>query len=331
MKALAVKGMGGLGDAIHQRALVRAWLRDGYSQILMQTSHPELYWDFRESGQVRCTPLRPSLRTQRKNEQSACFDGNEPPASDVRVWYTPECIKRHNSLLKAMADYVKVQGATDIGLPIHPNWQTRAIDLVDRLKITKPLLIYRPPVLRREWLGPARNPDPLAMLELLNAVRESFYVISIADLVPNVEWIDGPDPVADASFHAGELHFTTLAALMARPGTVVMSPPGFALCMGRAVGAWTCGVFGSFELPGWWEFGTPKPERLITFAPARKIPDEELWKKELHCDKSIDLPAAIVRFKEFCAAARCDAGGLSDPVRMAEPANEPPAPSVPVA
>ncbi len=303
----SVKGMGGLGDAIHQRALIRRWLDLGFGPIELATSHPEIYWDFRQSRQVHCIPLNCPLRTQAKNERRAEFDAGLPNHIPTRtIWYTPDRIKREGSLLKAMAGYSDCEGANDISLPIHPDWSVASDRAISRSD--KPLLIVRPAVLRREWNGPARNPDPEVLRALVDAVRDRFYVISIADLVHQTEWIDGISPSADATFHAGELHFTTISALMARAGSVVVSPPGFGMAMGRAVGAWTCGVFGSFELPEWWNFGTPKPDQLMTVGPIRTIPDEELWRKELDCDKRVDIPSAVGRFKLFCATASLQFG-----------------------
>lgn len=324
MPELFVKGMGGMGDAIHQRALIRRWLEAGYGPIWIKTSHPELLWDFRQAAKVKCVPLHPPLRTQAKNERTAVYDARNYPAgheAEQVVWYTPGCIKRHGSLLKAMAEYAKCEGAHDISLPIHLDWKEAADAIIERLNPGKPLLVVRPPVLRHEWNGPARNPDPAAVRALVDSVGNDFYVISVADLVPGVEWIDGEAPYADVRFHAGELHFTTIAALMARPGSVVISPPGFGMVMGRAVGAWTCGAFGSFELPAWWEFGTPQPDRFMTIAPIREIPDEELWRKELDCDKTIDVSAAIDRFKAFTAAAVEEYGRFPGGVRLAATAS----------
>lgn len=303
MQPLAVRGMPGLGDAVHQRALIRAWLKSGYRPIWLQTSYPDIYWDFRACGDVRCVPLGSRLRSACKSEREAQYDAERLPEDTERrrVWIKPGVLQRVGSLIKAMAEEAGVTGTADIRLPIAPAWHAEASAVLDRLGTERPLLIYRPPVVRREWPNPARNPDPLAMHELLNAVRERFCVISVADL--DGERIDGPTPVADATFHAGELHYTTIAALMARRGTVVLSPPGFALCMGRAVGAWTCGVFGGFELASWWWHGTPAPDRFIVVEPMAQLAESQVWNKSCTVDKRIDTRGACERFRMFCNEA----------------------------
>ncbi len=97
-------------------------------------------------------------------------------------------------------------------------------------------MVYRPLVERTEWNGcAARNPDHSAYAALFASIRDQFHVVSIADLVPNVEWISGARVEADQKFHAGELEFEALAGLFSIASLVFCSP-GFAVILAQTVG-----------------------------------------------------------------------------------------------
>ena len=77
----------------------------------------------------------------------------------------------------------------------------------------KPIMVYRPVVLRPEWNGINRNPDPKAYSAIFKAVRDGFFVVSIGDFAPDREWIVRPEEDADLKLHKGELTFEDMAAL----------------------------------------------------------------------------------------------------------------------
>ena len=65
-------------------------------------------------------------------------------------------------------------------------------------------MVLRPLVERTEWRGcAARNPDPVAYAALYNSIRDRFFVVSLADLVPGVEEMV-TDLDADICLHKGE-------------------------------------------------------------------------------------------------------------------------------
>jgi hypothetical protein len=76
----------------------------------------------------------------------------------------------------------------DFRLPIPDAWIVKVGDLtadyVRPSAANKPVMVLRPLVERTEWRGCAsRNPDPVAYAELYNRIRDSFFVVSLADLV----------------------------------------------------------------------------------------------------------------------------------------------------
>src|SRR3546814_20394397 len=81
----------------------------------------------------------------------------------------------------------------------------------------------------------ARNPDHHAYAELFAAIRNQFFVVSIADLQDGAEWIVGNRVNADIQMHRGELDLETNAALTKTEG-MMFSSPGFAVNPAQSVG-----------------------------------------------------------------------------------------------
>src|SRR3546814_19914557 len=97
-------------------------------------------------------------------------------------------------------------------------------------------MIYRPLVERTEWSGcAARNPDHHAYAELFAAIRNQFFVVSIADLQDVAEWILGNRVNADIQLHRGELGRAPNAPLTQTPGLMISSP-GFVVILALSVG-----------------------------------------------------------------------------------------------
>src|SRR3546814_13430638 len=70
-----------------------------------------------------------------------------------------------------------------IYVPIPENWKEKADAWLRKWNPDRPLMIYRPLVERTEWSGcAARNPSHHAYAELFAAIRNQFFVVSIADL-----------------------------------------------------------------------------------------------------------------------------------------------------
>lgn len=287
-------GMMGIGDSIHERAIVRAlMLRD---RVTLETSWPCLWHDL-VGPRLTIVPRRSGMRTQAKSEarEAGLFTGRQLSGPGLRVWYSHDQIRATGSFLAAMALNCGVKVApADFRLPIADAWAESARGWIDRWQPDRPLMIYRPLVERAEWVGGAqRNPDHAAYAELVRSVRARYFVVSVADLAPKLEWQAGIDILPDATCHAAELDIGTLAALTARAGLMFCSP-GFALVLVQAVGTPLVAVFGGHESARFYDHGDPRNLLISPIAPC------ECFNKAHNCDKRIDMPRALAALKGFC-------------------------------
>jgi hypothetical protein len=292
-----VTGMHGLGDNLHERAIVRKLLlRDS---VQLETPWPSVFHDL-VGPRLRLVHKISGLRTQAKNarrEASKYQSLRSSRAPAMRIWYTHDQIRTHGTFLAAMAANSGLSVSVhDIALPIAERWQAKAQHWLDKWKPARPLMLYRPLVERTEWNGcAARNPDHRAYAELARSVRERFFVVSIADLEPGKEWVVGEDIKADVECHRGELEFEVLAALAARAGVVFCSP-GFAVILAQAVSAPLVAVFGGHEASRFYDHGLANN---LLISPMRPC---DCFSKEHACDKRIDMARALDALASFAGA-----------------------------
>lgn len=246
IKMLSMQGM---GDNLHQRALVRRLMEQNV--VYLDTPWPSIYHDLVGPRLHLVPPVATTLRTQAKNvaREASKYDTMKAPRQVrlVRTWYTGEEVKRQGSVLGAMAKNSGITGELDFRLPVPQGWLDTIDAYIRMWAPTKPIMVVRPLVERTEWGGCAsRNPDAGAYYSLFRQLCDRFFVISVADLVPHKEWLVAPLLVADIELHRGELPFELLAALMKRAALVYCSP-GFAVPLAQAVGTPVVCVFGGFE------------------------------------------------------------------------------------
>ena len=297
--SLLVHGMHGLGDNIHQRAIIRALLKRDF-HIALETSWPCVYHDL-AGPDLRFIRKPVALRAQLKNgaRETAKFSAPILPHHSVRaaqITYRTSDIPKTPSgtVLESMFASAGIRedyADADFRLPIPPEWAAPTIET------TKPIMIYRPLVVRPEWRGSGiRNADPDHYAELVAMVRDSFFVVSIADLEPNREWVVGPQLIADASYNHGELSFESMAALVAK-AALMFTSNGFPAILGPAVGVPTISVQGGFEPAAWLADGVKYSPYLgidtlvpcVCGAAHCRIP----------CTKKLDMPRARAAVAEF--------------------------------
>jgi hypothetical protein len=284
---LLVVGMDGLGDSIHQRAVVRELARG--AEVTLQTPWPQLYHDLG----VRLVPAPDTaIRTAARNQAASGALYGEPPAADAArlvIGYSGQEVAQHGSIIEAMAARAGVAPGPFV-LPVP------AAKLVDlKLPKRRPVLVYKPLVARGEWGGyMSRDPDADAYRAVFEAIRGRFFVVSVADLVPGSEWLAGESVEADLSLHAGELGIEALAALFAR-ATLVYSAPGFAPVLAQAVETPAITVFGGYEDARSFSYGA----RSVAWLPIQPATPCACWNHGHACDKSIDIPAAIAAAGKF--------------------------------
>lgn len=294
-----VEGMGGMGDNLHQRAVVRELMRT--HTVYLQTPWPSIYHDL-VGDKLKLVRKPTRLRTQAKNmgRQSALFTG-APTVFErsMSVWYARDDVVSEGSVLGAMCKSAKVT-ERDFSMPVPVEWKTAAANLAqmwdwDSNWNGKPLLLYRPLVARTEWGGcAARNPDYDAYAEIFRAIRGRFFVVSVADLVPRTEWVVGHDVHADLELHQGELTFEALAGLMAM-ASMSYASPGFATILAQAVGTPSICIFGGYENSSSFSGGA----HLAPYLGIDPIKPCSCFQHTHPCQKQIDVPRAIARVTQF--------------------------------
>lgn len=287
---LYIKGMHGLGDNLHQRALIKE-LYERFN-IYLETSWPQIYHDF---PNIKFIAKGTKLRTQLKNQSihRDKFLRHNLLGRNIRylsISYSPQMIRNLGSVLKAMNHITGTQNE-DFSLPVLDEWYDKVRSINTH---GKPILIYRPLVERKEWTGGAnRNPDFNAYYELFKFLNpEKYFVISIADIEPGQEWITSKPIKADLEFHKGEMNFESLAALF-KISNLVYCAPGFSAVLSKAVGTPVITVFGGYENSASFTSGNTPYLGIDTIAPC------QCFSHTHPCVKIIDLIKAKEKIGEF--------------------------------
>lgn len=215
LRTAYVVGMHGLGDSIYQRVLIKALLKM-VREVYLETPWPELYSDL-----TRVFPVKPNspFRTQAKHERS--FKDWRPPREEcdwrIEIQYGPKNLDSGDSI---------IQGMEASGIPIRDD--PLCLDLPARMAKPpiintqgKPLALVRPVTVRSEWANVARNPRPEYIAEITEELRKTHFIVSLADLEEEAEWIVGDEPYADVRLHRGELKVPAMLELMRRADCVV--------------------------------------------------------------------------------------------------------------
>jgi hypothetical protein len=300
---LHIQGMHGMGDCLHQRAIVRQLMQK--HDVALETSWPAMYHDLIASG-LKVTRRPVALRTQTKNamrdsESAAYSPRHALTRSGMRISYHGQQVLATPSrtILEVMCNVTGTSFAdADYRLPVPEVWhQYLNTRFVPKSASEKPWMLYRPLVARPEWRGSmARNADADAYHELFNSIRDRYFVVSVADLEPGKEWIVGPDAKAELSFHAGELVFEAIAAL-AKQSALVFTSSGFAAILGPAVETPTISIIGGYESIGCHNSGS-KFAPYLALGPANGC---TCWTSQCArtCNKAMDMDAARRAVTEF--------------------------------
>lgn len=209
MRPLLVASMGGLGDTIYQRPLIRHLSRS--AEVWLSTPWPELFQDM---------PVRPvrwdllDLRCQRKNmarQPKATWQRPPPDAREVRIHYLLRCLRT------SVVEEMERTAGTKIA-----EWQ---FDLPDFFPPPVPWARYavvRPVSVRREWMNTARNPRSEYVCTAARTLRRMGYrVICVGDLDGEKEILQGSLPEADRYALRGEFRTPELMALIQGAAVVV--------------------------------------------------------------------------------------------------------------
>jgi hypothetical protein len=303
--AVVIDGMYGIGDNLHQRAILRELMKR--EEVWLHTSHWHVYHDLigdRLHLIFKDTRLRAQAKTiARERGLFGVVPAAPASAHHIKLWYKKPAIDHYGTILQAMAGAISEQGhpvdhlkPLDFSLPVPGSWRAPAFDTGG-----KPLLVYRPIVLRREWNSANRNPDPEGYETLYKAAKDGYFVVSIADLQPGEEWIVGPEPEADLKFHGGELTFQSMAALF-KQAAIVFCNAGFAPVLAQAVGTPSICVYGGRESYRTTQRAGAHLAPTLGIDPIQPC---DCHTERHDCgDKKIDLPPALDRVREFAAQWR---------------------------
>ena len=297
---LVIRGFHGMGDCLHMRAVVRQLMQR--HDVWLETSWPCIYDDMIAAG-LKVLRRSVSLRTQTKNanrpSEVVKFSQAAPPGiRSIGVAYNGRSIGSTPSktILETLCagtgcDFT----AADFRMPIPPEWIQSLPSIINRSG--KPLMVYRPLTARPEWAGGAvRNANEAQYAELLAAIRDDFFVVSVADLVPGREWIVGPKFKADVVLHRGELVFEQLAALFSR-ADLVFTSGGFGTLLAMAVETPVVSIIGGYERASWASAGA----RFSPFLGIEPIePCSCGTSCGRYCTKVLDMPVATAKLREFC-------------------------------
>ncbi len=310
---IVIRGHLGFGDCLHQRAILRTLFEQGETDIVLDTFYGAMYHDLIQRG-LRLRPIKghpPRVRERGHfiNRRTEIADG----AVHAKLRYNATSVHEHGSILAAQYACcgLTMPEKPDFSLVVPDEWRGLARERLGR--ITKPLMVYRPLVLNNLFRCEQRLPDVDAYATLYESIRDQFHVVTIANLGDYGEAIVGPGMPADTEFLHGELEYETLVGLFAE-ANLVFSCAGFAPVLAQAVGTPTAIVYGGHE-----GFKTTNSVGAH-LAPSLAIeplnvcechgghytrgPGGELVKpvKDHECDKTLDLPIALTRLKEFTCA-----------------------------
>lgn len=294
---IVIRGMYGMGDCIHQRAVIRTLMDTQREPVVLETFYWSMYDDLVRRG-LRLRPIagvKPRIRDEKQAALNRMRGPIERPKR-FKLSYTREAIHTNGSILAAMYASVglKMPERPDFGLSVPSGWRMAARSVLGDTH-GRPVMVLRPSVLNNLWRSESRAPDHASFSELYQSVRERFFVVSVANLGDHGEAIDGPTLPADLRLEHGELGFEELAGLFAE-ARMVFTPAGFAPVLAQMAGTPVAIVYGGNE-----NFSTTNTvgSHLAPTLAIEPINPCACHLKNHACDKTIDMLPALERLERF--------------------------------
>lgn len=210
MKPLLIETQHGLGDNIYHRAFVKNMTT--MFDVYLKTPFMQVYEDL----PVKFVKQQSSLRTQAKNIARSDYKYHIPPPLTpiIQPRYTGDHLRRMNMIDSLQLSYHRKPLAFDL-----PKYTCK-------IKSDKPICVVRPATIRKEWNAASRNPDPRYIAQVIEWLRETHYIVSVADIQVGEEVALQPLPYADLTLHEGELSTKELLGLI-RKADIVVGGVGF--------------------------------------------------------------------------------------------------------
>ena len=180
--------------------------------VYLKTPFMEVY----EGLPVKFVKQQSNLRTQAKNIARSSVKYHVLPAN------TPTIQPRYTG------NQLQTMSMID-GLRVAYHCDPSAFDLPkfkSKIKADKPICVVRPATIRSEWNAASRNPNPAYIAQVVEWLRETHYIVSVADLQDGAEYALSPLPYADLTLHRGELTTKELLGLI-READIVVGGVGF--------------------------------------------------------------------------------------------------------
>ncbi|UTS52170.1 hypothetical protein [Synechococcus phage BUCT-ZZ01] len=253
-KITYLKSMHGIGDQLYQLSFVDLLHKQNpQDEIYIQTVLPQLYIDLLPHVPLKFVQPPETYRTQKKALDQYVKDTGllfeMPPVKYNQLlepFYSGEDLL-NTSIPFTMAKKFKLDDKVQ---DLKWGYDFKfGFDKVEQLigKIPKKIAIVRPSTIRKEWVVLTRSPKPNYISWCAKVLQEAgYFVISIADLKPNEEWLENNEtPPADLYLHSGELGIIDTLKLIASadicvggsgfiiPAAVQMGTPLFTIFGGR--------------------------------------------------------------------------------------------------
>jgi ADP-heptose:LPS heptosyltransferase len=300
-----VIGHRGIGDNIHQRGPIRELMKQ--YDVYLETPAWMIYHDLVAQG-LKLIFMPTHLHAQKKQilREHGTYQWHRRPSHMVaskRIYYNQPEVKHYGSITQAMFGVLglPVPEQPDFSLPVPQAWRDKARGRIASWNVgSRPLLVYRPVTVRREWNGTARNPDIAAYHTLMDGIRQRFFVASIADLQHGTEDIVGREQNADVKIHRGELHFDELAGLWAE-ADLIFANAGFGPVLAQAVGTPCITIYGGRESYKTTERAGAHLAPTLGIDPDMPCDCHSHAMRCGRCKKHITLPPATDRINRFIA------------------------------
>jgi hypothetical protein len=302
-------GCYGFGDNFYQRPLIRH-LTTQHREVYVRTCLPEAYWDMPSVKFIH--PGLMHLRTQLNHIHRYHLTTYViPPAGSARLdwaYYPP-----HHEIMPggkvaqvntphelSNAECIRMKGELpdyDFAFPVKEEWIQAARAIIRELPLAgKKLCLVRPPTLRREWFASARNPKMEYFQLLIDQFGKDYFFLSLADLKPGEEWIDGePLTGIDREFHHGELPLTTIFGLV-KLADMTLCYPGFLMLAAIAERTKCFCLFGGMQKP---EILLDRQMGLERFAYVAPDPFCFCMNMTHVCNKELDKEEIVRKFEKL--------------------------------
>lgn len=283
---MIIETMLGMGDNLFFRPVLK-WLPT--QSISLITHWPQVYHDIPGVRFIR--PMNMKLRTQRDNALIQCYDSEWCPP-DYSLSYNYDLGTPLHNFFSIM--YGSQPTWVDNSMSVPQSWIEKARSLI--IEPEKPICLIRPNTLRTEWMCPARNPKTEYLQRFIDKYQDKFWFISLANLCPNEEFLDGELHGLDIKILNTTYEETVGLFYLSK---IIVCSPSFWVPLGQILNKTMIIIYGAHEPH--WKINDRRVKAPNTFI-IEPIPFDRCSIKKQTAYKHIDEDVLDMAFKE---ATRC--------------------------